>query len=182
MTVLSVRLGRGGSDIDKVVAVIPDKFRLVASAAGTQITIGDYAAASVKVEGGYAYFRVIGDSVGDAFIEEMVKKHPKIDPERVLWVVLFPWHGKFTYLGESGFDSADEAKQAALTQFSPGKGAYLVSYRLKDWGENEVKVIESHRFIDNAGHADMDNTGPSTFALTNEESGPRPTGNALCRE
>lgn len=82
----------------------------------------------------------------DRLREGMLLLNPQLDHDRVLWIVVFPWCGDWSYSA-----SPSKTKEAALQNISPitfGKpGAMLVGFKASGWPCQALKAVHSFEIV-----------------------------------
>ena len=89
--------------------------------------------ATASVVEGKPVFETKSTSNGQQFAALMIRQYPKSDPERLLWLVVFPWYdGQWSYFG-SPTESKEEAVEGLDVQMVKNDGARLVAFKASEW-------------------------------------------------
>lgn len=77
----------------------------------------------------------------DRLREGMLLLNPELDPDRILWIVVFPWYDAWSYAG-SPKSTKEGALENLVTAFSK-PGAMLVGFKASEWPCQILKVDRS---------------------------------------
>jgi len=133
------------------------------------IFLGSSEVAIAKVDGKSFVFEFSEEEHSAAFFgKSLVFTYPEIDPNRLLWLIIYPHLGAYTYVCEPK-PSSSLAIEAALPGFYKGEGTYLVAFKASEWPSMLLKVDKSY-LVTKSGVTGQDE-GEKAFLLTNDESG-----------
>ncbi len=83
-------------------------------------------------------------------VEGMLLLNPELDPDRPLWIVVYPWKDSWSYFG-----SPKATKEAALENIVPSTflkpGAMLVEFKASEWPGIALKVDQSFELVKASG-------------------------------
>ncbi len=101
----------------------------------------------------------------------MTSRYPTINPDRLIWLVVWPWRGKYTYTFSPKITLESAQKVAVFSGLST-RGAYLVGFKASEWPNTVIKVVHSYPIT---GTKDDDYTigvdeGEKIIELTDNES------------
>lgn len=105
------------------------------------------------------------------FNQWMTVMYPEIDPDRLIWLVVFKMFGHYVRLGEPEKNAELALKKMVYSVFI-NPGAYLVALKASEWpGVGAVKVEKSYLItgIGPKNYKTGDDEGEKIFRFTNEE-------------
>lgn len=99
----------------------------------------------------------------------MISRYPEIDPDRLLWLVVYRWGHKYTYLGKPFANSGLALKKIPPSAFDK-EGSYLVAFKASEWPCKALKVDQSYSIKgDLEFHETGENEGEKIFLFTGDE-------------
>lgn len=106
-----------------------------------RILKGEAEAATFDVQGETLLVSTFENEAGRELVAALVKMYPEHDPDQLLWLLICPWHGSWTYRGKASRSILEALANLENDDLIPGRQARLISFYRKDWQQNSVMPI-----------------------------------------
>lgn len=126
------------------------------------------------VDGEFAFDFAEKDYSGflaDRLREGMLLLNPELDPDRVLWVVVFPWYDAWSYCGSPKATREAALQNLVRATFSK-PGAMLVEFKASEWPCQALKVDKCYEITGTLKWAEVgsEDLGEKIFLFTTLEN------------